>query len=167
MGRSLISFLAVTLVACGGGRDSGNPTGPSPSVGPTISSCTTMNCPPINSIGVQLRTFGTAPYSYTFANHTRSGSGESLTSFENVTPGEWEVAGQVGPGVSFGIGRMGSSAPGGIVENSIQSLEGPGPVLQSCSIIYQGVPSGGMASFRFRFTVSLTRSAGGNSPRGC
>jgi hypothetical protein len=114
--------------------------------------------------GIAIKTFANdngapIPWTYTFAGLTISGSGNADTGFTGLTPGVFEVTGQMTSRgtLSFSLSGLSSNVPGYVVGNSVQSLEGPGSQVQCIGVSYfirtgDTIPQ----TFRFKFTLDST-----------
>lgn len=164
----IIFPIAALIAACGG--DSGsNPTGPSgaPSEPLAQNPCTSpQTCGALNSIGIWIiiRNGGESdPWSFTFGDFIKTGSGNAEYGFMNVAPGDHQVSGQFSTRASFDIrfGRNRSTVQGGITPGSLQSLEGPLVQLSNtagqCNVQY-AKSDATTKTFRVTFTVNASSS---------
>jgi hypothetical protein len=144
MGPAMV--VALLAAACGGGGDGNrgggsSPTGPSDTTTPTPG--VTMTIGPCEAepgfCGGNQPSFqifadprqrdndpscATCPFSYTFLNHTISGSGQKSTQFLGIRVGNYEITAQMsGGGLSFRFGGT-----GGFYSRSIHIIEGPNPI---------------------------------------
>lgn len=172
MKRLALILVPALAVACSGGGGSDSPTSPSSggsreplAPNPCTSSQT---CRDLNSIGIwiNIRNGGESdPWSFTFGDFTKTGSGNAEYGFMNVAPGEHQVSGQFSTGASFDIrfGRNASTVPGGITPSSLQSLEGPLVQLSNttgqCTVRYARLDAT-TKTFRVTFTVNAGSSQG-------
>ena len=167
----IVVALALLTGTCGGDSGASNPAGPSGgppqslAANPCLSSQT---CGDLNSIGIwiSIRNGGESdPWSFTFGDFTRTGTGNAEYGFTNVAPGQHQVSGQFSTGASFNIrfGRNQSTVPGGITPSSLQSLEGPLERLSNtpgqCTVQYAG-SNATTTTFRVTFTVNADSSDG-------
>ncbi len=155
------------FAGCGGSSTTPTATNTTPA----INSCTpgSSGCPFLQDTrGVTLSVFGTngssqVTWTYTFAGLTVSGTGDKSTSFSGITPGDLEVTGQMTSRgtLGFSVSGAGSNLPGRPVDNSVQSIEGPGATV-TCSGVNYFIGSAGTTpqNFRFKFTLDSTSTQG-------
>ena len=161
-----ILIVCLFAAAAAGCRGSSNPSAPSggPSTTAAANPCaTSQGCPSIDSIGFWFRINSNdngatgGPWTLTFLDKTYTASGNAEYGFINMAPGEYQVSGQF-PTNAFGVtlGRQ-AGGRGGVVPNSVRSLEGPlGQSLgnSACSVSYF-VPFGAPKpnTFKVQFTI--------------
>jgi hypothetical protein len=165
---AVMGFLMLPAAACSKNSDGGLPTGPTSATPAIDPSCTdptsTGTCPVANSIGVIFRVTALdgaqpTPFSYSVAGVTITGNGRADTAILGLTPGDYEVTGQVQQQIIFTVIKRASNASGGFDPSSIRHLEGPLQQQTPCSgaagFITYSVPAGGQTpqTFRFKFTI--------------
>lgn len=169
--QAALGACAILTVLVGCGKSNTAPSGPVDTTPALGAPCTvaggTIMCPPVqNTRGLSFSVYANnsgAPiaWTYTFAGISVSGTGDKMSTFTGMTPGELEVSGQIleRGGMSFTIIGASSNVPGKPVANSFISLEGP-PATPSCAGISYLIPFGGAApqNFRFKFTLDSTSS---------
>jgi hypothetical protein len=170
---SVFALICGAATACAGTGTSPTPSSAVGTTTPAIASCAKpggTGCPPLsNTRGASITVIASdngapIPWTYVLAGLTVSGNGDNVTGFSGLTPGDLEVTGQMTSRGSFRffVDRAGSNLPGGIVANSLQSLEGPGASASCGSVSYfigTGVTT--PQSFRFKFTLDLTSTSPG------
>jgi hypothetical protein len=102
---------------------------------------------------------GSGAWSYTIGSLTVSGSGMQYARIVGVSPGTVELSGQFQTAnFSLRVGIPQSNAGGSIPLGSVQVLEGPGTVVDSCEIRYTNA-AGAAVTFRVRFTLNSAGAA--------
>ena len=161
----IVCLFAAAAAGCGGS----NPSAPGSNAGPPAAPnpCTSsQGCPSIDSIGFWFRiqsNDGSAgpggPWTFTFLDKTYTASGNAEYGLINMAPGDYQVSGQF-PTSTFSVtlGRQ-AGGKGGVVPNSVRSLEGPPststgfiPGCQANYFIPFGAPKPN--TFKVKFTIA-------------
>lgn len=172
---AVISVLLSGLTACAGGDK--NPVAPSSTTPHIVTNCPdpvqyhSASCPDRTSPTMAIRARAIvngadAPWTYTFAGLTVSGTGEQWTVVEGLSPIDYEVAGQFQQVLFIQLSPMEAPrVPGQYKPNSIVSLEGS-VSSTGCMFINYGSPSDTPTpkNFRFKFTFLAQTSASGPLP---
>jgi hypothetical protein len=166
MRRLLILCVTIAAAACSKNSSGPDSTTKESATTATQGSCTsTLQCPFIESIGFWVRiqsNDGTAgaggPWSFTFLDKTYTGTGNADFGFVDVAPTNYQLTGQF-LASSFSVALVRQAGKGGIVPDSVKSLEGPVSAAASgmCSIGYFipfGPERGQPHTFKIQFTVA-------------
>lgn len=170
IGWVLVVAVAILAPGCGESR-APVPAAPTdattPRIDPTCSDPTvsgTPACPAAASLGVgigviSLQGGADAPFTYTIAGLTVSGSGTRFTAVTGLAPGDYEVSGQVQEQLSVNVFRMVSTIAGGFDPNSLQHVAGP-LFSRGCgggtgNVTYL-IPAGGIRPQTFRFKITIS-----------